>query len=280
MQAISYPAGGGEDITYGLRLSLGSGGGSKEECRRGWQLELGKIVDDRLRQRVLNQEVGVGVSDSWWYFKVVSGEESHLLLASLWQVSRLQPLSLHRRSLLTRTAQLQANLITRREAEAVLGKGPLPPSSPLARAPSIHRLPSLATLTAAYYAGAQVGTRVILGKLNVGESRGAQVLVGAGAVGGAVVVGSRSSRGTVMKGNATEEVQLETVAGGAVGAMGLLGGGGGGGAVKITVLSVEECRGTPFCTPFLLLELTERTINSLPLLRRLTPIFLLRRFKR
>lgn len=91
IQAIAYPAGEGEDITYGLRLSLGGRGGDKE--RSAWQIELGKIVDDGLRQRVLNQEVGVGVSDSWWYFKVVSGEDSHLLLASLWQVSRLQLLA-------------------------------------------------------------------------------------------------------------------------------------------------------------------------------------------
>lgn len=123
----------------------------------------------------------------------------------------------------------------------MLGKGPLHPSSPHARAPSIHRIPSLATLTAAYYAGAHVGTRVILGKLNVAESRGAQVLIGAGAVGGAVVVGSRSSRGTSSQGNTTEEVELESTAGGGIGAMGLLGARGGG-ALKITVLSGDECR--------------------------------------
>jgi hypothetical protein len=91
LQAIAYPASEGQDITYGLRLSLGPSERDKE--RTAWQFELGKIVDDGLRQRVLNQEVGVGVSDSWWYFKVVSGEDSHLLLASLWQVSRLQLLS-------------------------------------------------------------------------------------------------------------------------------------------------------------------------------------------
>ncbi|ORY81790.1 hypothetical protein BCR35DRAFT_303943 [Leucosporidium creatinivorum] len=222
IQAIAYPAGEGEDITYGLRISLGAGGGGRkegEQQRSAWQFELGKIGDDGLRQRVLNQEVGVGLSDSFWYFKVVSGEDTHLLLASLWQ----------------------ANLITRREAEAVLGKGPIKsPSTSLA--PVIHRIPSLATLTAAYYTGAHVGTRVILGKVTI-ESRVAPVAVGAAAVGGAVLVFSRSSRGTTKK---LEEgsVDLASFGGGAVGPLRLPGGG----KVdlsQVKILSQEECRACP-----------------------------------
>lgn len=58
---------------------------------------------------------------------------------------------------------------------------------------TLTRLPSLATLTAAYYAGAHVGTRIILGRITI-DSKTAPVLVGGGAVAGAAVLFSRSSR--------------------------------------------------------------------------------------
>lgn len=81
VQPIAYETGEGQDITYGLRIS---GGGAEGRAR--WQFELGKISDDALRSKCLNSEVGF--SDSWWYLRVNSGEDTHLLLASLWQVSR------------------------------------------------------------------------------------------------------------------------------------------------------------------------------------------------
>ncbi|KAK4048340.1 hypothetical protein OIV83_004862 [Microbotryomycetes sp. JL201] len=160
-QLVMYPTSEHGDVTYGLRVVLGSSGDQP------WQLELGKIADDGLRSRM--QSSYAGLADNWFYFKIESPEQSHLLLASLWK----------------------AEMITRQDAEAVLGKGPAKATS---AAPFIHRLPSLSTLAAAYYAGATIGTRIILGRLTI-DSRVAAVVVGAVTVGGASVLFSRSSLG-------------------------------------------------------------------------------------
>lgn len=163
----------------------------------------------------------------------------------------------------------QANLITRSEAESLLLKGPLslppPSSSPStaqapAPAPSIHRLPSLATLTFAYYSGAHLGTRFLLGE----EKGVVKVVLGVGAVGLVGVVGGRSSRGIGSLrrggvGGGGEEVvvvRLERGEGGGGGmdAMRFGTAAAAGGVredrskvkVRIQVLSVEEWRGA-FC---------------------------------
>ncbi|KAM0791196.1 hypothetical protein ACM66B_005678 [Microbotryomycetes sp. NB124-2] len=179
-QLVMYPTSEHGDVTYGLRVVISTGNPSNISSSQ-WQLELGKVNDDSLRSRM--QSSYVGLADNWFYFKIQSPEQSHLLLASLWK----------------------ADMITRQDAEAVLGKGPAKATS---AAPFIHRLPSLSTLAAAYYAGATVGTRVVLGRLTV-DSKLAPVVVGAATVGGASVLFSRSSMGGVA--NVTSSLSLSSL---------------------------------------------------------------------
>lgn len=128
-----------------------------------------------------------------YYFKVTSQEETHVFLASLFLV-RTPPLHSHPSQLSTRR---QADIISRSEAEAVLSKAPT--ASRLRT--TIHRLPSLATLGGAFYSGSYLGTELLsLSPLFSASSfavAGTPVAFGCLAVGGAMMLFSRSSRGRV-----------------------------------------------------------------------------------
>ena len=84
IQGVEYEDANG-DIVYGLRL-YAPGAQTEGGAPKQWLLEVGKIPDDGLRDRQLSAYVGL--ADSWLYFRVTSGEETHFLLASLWLVSR------------------------------------------------------------------------------------------------------------------------------------------------------------------------------------------------
>ncbi|GAA6000081.1 hypothetical protein JCM10207_006042 [Rhodosporidiobolus poonsookiae] len=150
IQPVRYPARPGQDIVYGFRIA------SSPEKSGQWVVELGKISDDALKGQLAGSFAGL--TDNWLYLRVSNGEETHLVLASLFL----------------------ANLITRQEAEAVLTKGPAQNVSIEA---VIHRVPSFATLGAAYYAGSTYGTRRLLGP------RASEGTVTPAAVGGASAAG-------------------------------------------------------------------------------------------
>jgi hypothetical protein len=83
IQGIEYEDANG-DLVYGLRIyapDVTTEGG----VPRDWLIEVGKIPDDGLRDRQLSSYVGL--ADSWLYFRVTSGDDTHFLLASLWLVS-------------------------------------------------------------------------------------------------------------------------------------------------------------------------------------------------
>lgn len=85
LEPIVYPSEPGQDIVYGWRLSI-------PVHRRGQAatellLELGKIPDDRLKGRVIDSYAGL--ADNWLYFRVGDTEQTHVLLASLFLVSKL-----------------------------------------------------------------------------------------------------------------------------------------------------------------------------------------------
>ncbi|GAA5904064.1 hypothetical protein JCM6882_003815 [Rhodosporidiobolus microsporus] len=160
IQPCRYPTEPGGDVVWGFRVV------SSPEAATQWAIEVGKIGDDALKGRLA--ESYVGLSDSWLYLRVTSGEETHLVLASLFL----------------------ANLITREEAEAVLAKGP---ARSIDASTLIHRIPSFGTLGAAYYAGSTVGARKLLGP-RLGEGVVGPVFVGGASAGGVAVLSSRSTR--------------------------------------------------------------------------------------
>ncbi|KAK4053894.1 hypothetical protein OIO90_003731 [Microbotryomycetes sp. JL221] len=166
-QVVVYPAEQGQDVTYGVRVVF-----DDPDSATKWQFELGKVVDDGLRSRI--NSAYVGFADNWFYFKLDGPDQSHILLASLFK----------------------ADMISRTDAEALLNKGVAKETS---AAPFVHRLPSLSTLAAAYYAGATLGTRVILGRMTV-DSKVMPIVVGGATVCGASVVFSRTSLGTKPQG--------------------------------------------------------------------------------
>lgn len=84
IQGVEYEDANG-DIVYGLRI-FAPGTQTEGGAPRDWLIEVGKIPDDSLRDRQLSSYVGL--ADSWLYFRLTSGEETHFLLASLWLVSR------------------------------------------------------------------------------------------------------------------------------------------------------------------------------------------------
>jgi hypothetical protein len=85
LQPIAYPVEEG-DIVYGLRVIVPLPSRGRGPPRK-WMVEVGKVPDDNLKSRVIDQYVGL--SDNWWYFKVETPEETHFLLASLFLVSSL-----------------------------------------------------------------------------------------------------------------------------------------------------------------------------------------------
>ncbi|SCV71888.1 BQ2448_4582 [Microbotryum intermedium] len=172
IEAIAYPPQLGHDIVYGLRVVIPTTSQGKPDQLL---LEIGKIPDDQLKGRVLDSFVGL--SDSWFFFKIQSKEDTHYLLATLFM----------------------ANLVTRQEANQILRKGPVSRSSERTNSTSllpiaIHRIPSLMTLSAAYMAGAEVGTRVLFRTIRLNpDDKITPVVVGAGSVLGCVVLFSKSS---------------------------------------------------------------------------------------
>lgn len=80
---VVYPAAEGQDVSYGLRIVVPLRGQGNPPPT--WQAEIGKISDDNLRNKMMGSYVGL--ADNFFYFKIDSPEQSHLLLASLWMVS-------------------------------------------------------------------------------------------------------------------------------------------------------------------------------------------------
>ncbi|BGP16564.1 hypothetical protein JCM10213_000524 [Rhodosporidiobolus nylandii] len=159
IQPCLYPAAPGEEVVYGFRVL------SPPESSTRWAVEVGKIPDDGLKGRVA--ESYMGLTDNWLYLRVSDGEETHLVLASLFL----------------------ANLISRAEAEAILSKGP---GQNLSLSSTLHRLPSFAALGAAYYGGAHVGARKLLGP-RASEGVIAPALVGSASAAGVALFSSRST---------------------------------------------------------------------------------------
>ena len=96
----------------------------------------------------------------------------------------------------SRYCNTRADMITREEAESVLSKAPSPS---YLRSTIIHRLPSLATLGGAFWAGQSLTTELLAtSTLLTGVSTTlvatAPVAVGCLAVGGAMLLFSRSAR--------------------------------------------------------------------------------------
>lgn len=62
LQAVRYPANEGDDVVYGLRLTIPdwSNGGGKD-----WIAEVGKIPDDSLRSHLLGSYVGLADNCAW-----------------------------------------------------------------------------------------------------------------------------------------------------------------------------------------------------------------------
>ncbi|GAA5975706.1 hypothetical protein JCM11641_005843 [Rhodosporidiobolus odoratus] len=150
----------GQEIVYGFRVV------SSPEASTRWAIELGRIPDDGLKGKVANSYMGL--SDNWLCLRVSDGEETHLVLASLFL----------------------ANLVTRDEAESILSKGP---AQNLTLASSLHRIPSLAALSAAYFAGSSMGTRKLLGQ-KASEGVILPAAVGSASAAGVALFSSRSTR--------------------------------------------------------------------------------------
>ncbi|GAA5872841.1 hypothetical protein JCM8547_005717 [Rhodosporidiobolus lusitaniae] len=158
IQPIRYPAAPGQDIVYGFRVS------SSPEATKRWCFELGRLGDDGLRAG--NSFMGMS-GDNWLYLRTGEGKTTHVVLVSLFL----------------------ANLITRDEAEAILGKGP---GQTLSLGATIHRFPSFASLTAAYYAGSTVGTRKLFGP-RASEGVALPTAVGGASAAGVALFSSRST---------------------------------------------------------------------------------------
>ncbi|GAA6028383.1 hypothetical protein JCM8097_007005 [Rhodosporidiobolus ruineniae] len=159
IQPCRYPSAPGEPVVYGFRVV------SSPSSSRKWAVEVGKIPDETLKGRVATSYVGL--TDNWLYLRVSDGDETHLVLASLFL----------------------ANLITRDEAEAILLQGP---ARNLSLSSYIHRFPSFASLGAAYYAGSTIGTRKLLGS-RASDGVIAPVLVGSASAGGVALLSSQST---------------------------------------------------------------------------------------
>lgn len=137
-----------------------------------------------------------------YYFRVESREQTHTFLACLFLVRPPVPLLFAPSNLLSRP---KADLISREEAEIVLAKAsPAAGSSAFlgTRArlrETIHRLPSLATLGGAYWAGQAFTAEVLATSSTFAGAASATLLstapvaVGCLAVGGAMMLFSRSA---------------------------------------------------------------------------------------
>ncbi|SCZ88725.1 BZ3500_MvSof-1268-A1-R1_Chr2-1g04595 [Microbotryum saponariae] len=229
IEAIAYPPQPGQDIVYGLRVIIPITSQGKPDQLL---LEIGKIPDDQLKGRVLDSFVGL--SDSWFFFKIQSKEDTHYLLATLFM----------------------ANLVTRQEANQILRKGPVSHTTGSTNLTSllpiaIHRIPSLMTLSAAYMAGAEVGTRVLFRTVRLNpDDKITPVVVGAGSVLGSMILFSKSSSAeegdvTVRKMNA-EHVRMLGMGSGVGALMNAQMGGKGTEVAMIRVLSDKERLNHPF----------------------------------
>lgn len=92
LQAIRYPCARGEDVVYGLRLSIpsfppssSSGTKAASGSADSFYVEVGRIPDDSLKSHLVGQYVGL--ADNFWFFTVGNKGELHTFLASLFLVS-------------------------------------------------------------------------------------------------------------------------------------------------------------------------------------------------
>ncbi|KAM0751035.1 hypothetical protein T439DRAFT_325192, partial [Meredithblackwellia eburnea MCA 4105] len=187
IQAIRYPADEGQEVVYGFRLSIPSY--ARKNDARGWIAEVGKVPDDGLKSHLVGRFMGC--ADNFYYFRVDSPEQSHTFLATLFL----------------------ADLITKEEAESVLAKAQNPHVATLRQ--TIHRLPSIATLGGAFWAGQSLTTEVlgsssVLAGASTTMLTTAPIAMGCLAVGGAMMLFSRSSRARTPVGDEDRPLREET----------------------------------------------------------------------